>query len=203
MRTGRGDVRCSNVLVATNAYATEGLARFGRRVLPVGSFIAATPPLPADVAADILPTGRMCFDTKNYLWYWRLDAHDRLVFGGRRHLGATTPEEARSFLARSIREVYPQLGDVDIDTCWGGFVAITLDRLPHAGTIDGVHYAQGCNGSGVALNTYLGHRMGLAIMGGPLPACAELTDRAIPARSMRSWYLPIVGRWFEWQDRRS
>ena len=50
---------------------------------------------------------------------------------------------------------------------WGGNVALTLDRLPHCGRIDGLWYATGCNGSGVALNTWLGHRMAAAIDGAP------------------------------------
>lgn len=202
VRTDVGDVRAGHVVVATNAYGTESLHRFSRGVLPVGSFIVATKPLRDDVAEAILPTRRMCFDTKNFLWYWRLDATNRLIFGGRRSLGTVELADAREFLRRSIAEVYPGLA-IEVDACWGGFVAITLDRLPHAGVIDGVHYATGCNGSGVALNTYLGHRVGMSLFGEPMPACAELPHRAIPARWAQPAYMPIVGRWFRWQDHRS
>ena len=77
---------------------------------------------------------------------------------------------------------------------------MTLDRLPHVGQLDGAWYATGCNGSGVALNTWLGHRLGLVVCGEAAPpAVAELRHRPIPIRSLRSAYLPIVGRWFSFQ----
>ena len=72
-----------------------------------------------------------------------------------------------------------------VERAWGGDVALTLDRLPHCGRIDGLWYATGCNGSGVALNTWLGHRMAGAICGEPLPALrrARATARSPCTRS--------------------
>ena len=90
-----------------------------------------------------------------------------------------------------------------MERAWGGQVALTLDRLPHCGRIDGLWYATGCNGSGVALNTWLGHRMAAAIDGEPLPPFAELRHRAIPLHSMRRAWLPVVSAWFRFQDRRT
>lgn len=82
-------------------------------------------------------------------------------------------------------------------------MAITLDRLPHVGRIDGAWYATGCNGSGVAMNTWLGHRLGEVLTGQALPpALAELKHRNVPLSSWRHAYLPLVSRWFDVQDRR-
>jgi glycine/D-amino acid oxidase-like deaminating enzyme len=70
------------------------------------------------------------------------------------------------------------------------------------GQLGGAWYATGCNGSGVALNTWMGHRVAQAIGGeAPPPAFAELAHRPIPLASWRSAYLPVVSRWFAWQDR--
>ena len=86
---------------------------------------------------------------------------------------------------------------------WGGNVAITFDRLPHVGSIDGVWYATGCNGSGVATNTWMGARLARAICGdAPLPAFSELRHPHIPAWRLRNLYLPLVGRWYHHQDNR-
>ena len=57
----------------------------------MGSFIIATEPLAPDLAEAVLPTGRMCFNDRNLLWYWRLDDAGRMVFGGRKRLGQVTP----------------------------------------------------------------------------------------------------------------
>jgi glycine/D-amino acid oxidase-like deaminating enzyme len=201
--TSRGVVDAGEVLLATNAYAGALLPALQRRVLPMGSFIIATEPLTVAQADAVLPTRRMCFNDRNLLWYWRLDDERRMVFGGRARLGDVPLEEARDHLYRSLLDVHPQLDGVRLERAWGGDVALTLDRLPHCGRLDGLWYATGCNGSGVALNTWLGHEMAGAICGDPLPPFAELPHRPIPLHALRRAWLPVVSTWFRFQDRRS
>ena len=189
--------------MATNAYADAVVPALRRRVLPMGSYIIATEPLEPALAKEVLPTGRMCFNDRHLLWYWRLDDEGRMLFGGRKKLGRVSLEEARDFLYRSMLEVHPQLAGARIERAWGGDVALTLDRLPHCGRMDGLWYATGCNGSGVALHTWLGHRMASAICGGPLPPFAELPHRPIPLHALRRAWLPAVSAWFRFQDQRS
>lgn len=167
-------VEADAVLLATNAYADGVAPRLRRRVLPMGSFVIATEPLAPEVADAVLPTRRMCVDTKDLLWYWRLDPDRRMVFGGRRRLGRVTLADAAAHLHRSMVEVHPLLAGVAVQRVWGGDVALTLDRLPHVGRVDGAWYATGCNGSGVALNPWLGHRLGRVLAGlGEPPSFAE------------------------------
>lgn len=200
--TADGPVGAQHVIVATNAYADALLPELARRVLPIGSFIVATEPLDADLAASVSPQGRMFVDTKNLLFYWRLSPDGRVLFGGRRSLAHATVADAADYLTASMRRIHPQLADVEVTHRWGGQVAITLDRLPHVGRIRGAWYATGCNGSGVALNTWLGHRLGLTVLGdAPPPSFAELRHRPIPLDRLRRAYLPVVGEWFRYQDR--
>jgi glycine/D-amino acid oxidase-like deaminating enzyme len=201
--TPAGEVDAAYVLVATNAYAGALVPALARRVLPMGSFIIATEPLGEDLAAAVLPTRRMVFNDRNLLWYWRLDPEGRMVFGGRKRLGAVGLDEARDHLHRSMLAVHPQLADVKVERAWGGNVALTLDRLPHCGRLDGLWYATGCNGSGVALHTLLGHRMAGAICGDPMPPFAELAHRPIPLHRLRAAWLPVLSAWFRLQDRRA
>ncbi|HEX2578394.1 MAG TPA: FAD-binding oxidoreductase [Aquihabitans sp.] len=202
VHTPAGVLRADHVIVATNAHADGLLPELARRVLPIGSFIVATEPLAPDLAASVSPKGRMFVDTKNLLFYWRLSPDGRLLFGGRRSLAQSTVAEAGAYLADSMRRTHPQLADVAVTHRWGGQVAITLDRLPHVGQLRGAWYATGCNGSGVALNTWLGHRLAGTVLGEvPPPSFAELRHRPIPAHRLRRAYLPLVGRWFRHQDR--
>jgi glycine/D-amino acid oxidase-like deaminating enzyme len=201
--TPRGVIQASDVIVATNAYADALVPALRRRVLPMGSFIIATEPLDPALAQAVLPTGRMCFNDRNLLWYWRLDDERRMVFGGRKRLGAVRLEDARDHLYESMIAVHPQLSGTPIERAWGGNVALTLDRLPHCGRLDGLWYATGCNGSGVALNTWMGHRMAGAVCGDDLPSFAELPHRTIPLHSLRRAWLPVVSTWFRFQDRRA
>jgi glycine/D-amino acid oxidase-like deaminating enzyme len=200
--TDRGPVRTDHVIVTTNAYADGLLPELSRRVLPIGSFIVATEPLAPDIAASVSPKGRMFVNTKNLLFYWRLSPDGRMLFGGRRSLDHATVAEAADYLAASMREVHPQLADAEVTHRWGGNVAVTLDRMPHVGQVRGAWYATGCNGSGVALNTWLGHRLGLVVLGEAAPpSFAELHHRPIPMHRFRKAYLPVVGQWFRYQDR--
>jgi len=200
--TPRGVVDAGGVVVCTNAYADGLLPELRRRVLPVGSFIVATEVLEPDLARSVSPRGRMLVDSKNFLFYWRLTPDRRLLFGGRRSLASSTIPQARDFLYGSMLRVHPQLVGTRIDRAWGGNVAVTLDRLPHVGRIDGAWYVTGCNGSGVALNTWLGARMARHLLGeAAVPSFAELRHRPIPLHRGRAAYLPLVGLWFRWQDR--
>jgi glycine/D-amino acid oxidase-like deaminating enzyme len=197
--TETGSIRARDVLLAVNGHPDAAMPDLRRRILPMGSFIIATEPLTAAQQAAVLPTGRMAYDTRNLLSYWRLDPDGRVVFGGRRSLRGTTIPQARDMLRERMVHVHPQLADVPIERAWGGDVAITRDRLPHCGRIDGAWYAGGCNGSGVALNTWLGHRMAAAIDGEGLPPFAELTHPRVPPA--RTAWLPIVSTALRAQDR--
>jgi gamma-glutamylputrescine oxidase len=200
--TPAGTVDAADVVVCTNAYADGLLPELRRRVLPVGSFIIATEVLEPDLARAVSPRGRMLVDSKNFLFYWRLTPDRRLLFGGRRSLASSTIPQARDFLYGSMLRVHPQLAGTPVERAWGGNVAITRDRLPHVGRIDGAWYATGCNGSGVALNTWLGARIARHLLGeAPPPSFAELRHRPIPLYRGRAAYLPLVGLWFRWQDR--
>jgi len=200
--TAAGAVEAADVIVTTNAYADGFLPELRSRVLPVGSFIVATEVLDPALASELSPKGRMFVDTKNFLYYWRLTPDGRMLFGGRKSMNPPTLDQATAFLTESMRRVHPQLATARIDYQWGGYVAVTLDRLPHVGRLRGAWYATGCNGSGVALNSWLGHRLAQTVLGeAPPPAFAELKHRRIPLRALRRAYLPVVGQWFRYQDR--
>jgi glycine/D-amino acid oxidase-like deaminating enzyme len=202
VHTQRGSIRAKEVVVATNAYADGLLPELRRRVLPISSFIVTTEPLDAATLDAISPRRRMFVDTKQFLFYWRTTPDGRVLFGGRRSLGPVSLDDARDFLVASMLRIHPQLAGHPVTHRWSGFVAITLDRMPHAGRIGGAWYVTGCNGSGVATNTWLGHRIGQAILGDePPPAVAELHHRPIPVHGLRRAWLPAVGSWFRWQDR--
>ncbi|MFN8125187.1 MAG: FAD-binding oxidoreductase [Candidatus Nanopelagicales bacterium] len=201
--TTRGGIRARDVLVATNAYADDVVPWLHRRVTPVSSYIIATEVLDPDLARSVSPTGRMMVDTKNFLFYWRLTPDGRVAFGGRRSLDPVDVATARDFLYDSMIRIHPQLAGTAVDYAWGGSVAVTLDRMPHAGIHDGAWYATGCNGSGVATNTWLGHRIAQHLTGqAPPPAVSRIRHRAIPASRWSSSYLPVVSRYFAWQDSR-
>jgi glycine/D-amino acid oxidase-like deaminating enzyme len=203
VETTRGAVMARDVFVATNGY-TDGVApSLRRRIIPIGSYIIATEPLAEELAREISPKGRAFFDTKNFLYYWHVSADRRMVFGGRASFLPTSIDRTAAILHRGLLEVHPQLAGTRIEYAWGGNVGFTFDRMPHVGrTKDGVTYAMGCCGTGVALMTYLGTRVGQWLAGGEPPALASLPFPLVPAPyEGRPWFLPFAGEWFRLQDR--
>ena len=190
VETERGAVLARDVLVATNGY-TDGVApTLRRRIIPIGSYIIASEPLPEDLVADISPRGRAFFDTKNFLYYWHISADRRMVFGGRASFLPSSVERTAAILYRGLLRVHPQMAGRRIDYAWGGNVGFTFDRMPHAGrTSDGIAYAMGCCGTGVALMTHLGTAMGTWLAGGDAPV---LTQADVPARARPVRGTPVV-----------
>jgi glycine/D-amino acid oxidase-like deaminating enzyme len=204
VETDRGPIIARDVLVATNGYTDGAVPALRRRVIPIGSYIIATEVLPEDLAAELSPKGRMFFDTKNFLFYWRLTPDRRMLFGGRASFIPTSVDRTAAILHRGLLEVHPQLRSTPIEYAWGGNVGFTFDRMPHVGRMAGVTYAMGYCGTGVAMATYLGTRVGEWLGGGAAPVLSRLRFPLIPAPyEGRPWFLPIVGELYRFQDRRA
>ena len=110
IETKRGTVFAEEVLAATGAYTTSALPSLQRRIIPVGSYIIATAPLPDRLAGELSPNRRMIFDSKHFLHYFRLTADNRMLFGGR---AAFFPESAKTIrrsaeiLEREMLDSFP------------------------------------------------------------------------------------------------
>ena len=201
LATSAGPLMAAEVLVATNGYTGPAFPGLRRRVVPVGSYVIATPRLDPSVARGLLPRARVMSDTWNLLHYFRLSDDGRLVFGGRTSFMPTTVERSAEILAAAMREVFPPLAEVPVEYAWAGNVCFGRDRMPHAGRLDGVHYALGYAGHGVALSTWLGARMGDALAGrGTIPDLTGDRLRAIPFYGGTPWFLPAVGGYYRLKD---
>ena len=202
VETSRGAILARDVLVATNGYTDGAAPGVRRRIVPIGSYIIATEPLPADLAHELSPTGRAYFDTKNFLSYWHVSADRRLIFGGRVSFIPTTVDRTARLLFERMLDIHPQVAGHRVEYSWGGKVAMTFDRMPHIGRLGGVMHAVGYSGTGVLLSTYLGTRAAEWLGGGEAPALSKLRFRMVPAPyEGRPWFLPVIGEWFRLQDR--
>lgn len=202
VETSRGAILARDVIVGTNGYTGPLTPSLRRRILSIGSYIVVTDPLPADVAAEVSPRGRMFFDTRNFLCYWRLTPDNRMLFGGRASMWPTSIARTAGILRRAMVQVHPQLGSARVEYAWGGRVAFTFDRMPHAGRADGVTYATGCCGSGVAIMPWLGTRLAEWVGGGSAPELASLRFPLVPApHEGRAWFLPLAGEYWKAKDR--
>ncbi len=203
VETSRGAILARDVFVGTNGYTDGVVPSLRRRIIPIGSYIIASEPLPEDLVRQLSPKGRAFYDTKNFLYYWHISADRRMVFGGRASFMPTSIDHTAAILWRGLLEVHPPLADVRIEYAWGGNVGFTFDRMPHVGrTRDGIAYAMGCCGTGVAMMTNLGTKAGAWLAGGEAPALARLGFPLVPAPyEGRPWFMPFAGEWFRLQDR--
>lgn len=201
LRTSRGDLMARDVIVATNGYSGPVVPALRRRVVPVGSYLIATAPLGPSVAKALLRRDRVVSDTRNLLSYFRIAPDTRMLFGGRVAFGKVQGWDGAKRLNDTMCALFPRLLGTDIDYHWSGTVAMTMDQLPHVGVRDGLHYAMGYNGHGVALATYLGSRMGQALAGGDdLQPFAGRPFRAVPFHFGQPWFLPLVGAYYRIKD---
>ncbi len=208
VETRRGIIQAGDVIVATNGYTGGVTPQLQRRLVPVGSYIIATEELSPDLAATISPKNRSFADTRRVLTYYRMSPDGRrLIFGGRAKFGHTDPVETAHILHGFMTDRFPQLQGTKITHAWTGNVAFTFDEVPHMGKFDNLHYALGCNGSGVAMMSYLGHQTARKIAGEVNSVCAF--DRPeFPGHRLyngSTWFLPWIGRYFrtrDWLDRR-
>jgi glycine/D-amino acid oxidase-like deaminating enzyme len=205
--TSAGPLDAAEVLLATNAYTNGAAAALQRRFVPIGSYIIVTEPLSPAEAAAILPRRRTAFDSKNFLFYFRLTADNRLLFGGRAEFSAATPESTRraaSILRQGLTRVFPDLASTRVEYAWGGRVAFTRDQMPHAGRLDGLHYAGGYCGHGVAMATFLGALVGRRIAGEAIDH--PLIDDRFPPLPFwlflkgTPWFLPLAGAYYKVMD---
>lgn len=215
--TARGTLRATNVLVATSGYTSRVTPALQKKIIPIGSYIIVTEILPEKLAAELSPRNRMIYDSKNYLYYYRLTPDHRMLFGGRAAFFPETSNTIRrsaEILRQGMLSVYPQLRDTKIEYVWGGTLDFAFDIMPHAGQLDGIHFSLGYAGHGVAMSTYLGDKIAQSILRGDAksaPAISERRDEnpfaAIPFPNAplglyngRPWFLPFAGAWYKLLD---
>jgi len=204
--TTRGTVWAHNVFVGTSGYTGAATPALQKKIIPIGSFIITTEVLPAALAHKLSPRNRQIYDSKNYLYYYRLTPDNRMLFGGRAAFFPETDETIRKsadLLRRGMIEVYPQLRDARIEYVWGGTLDFCFDIMPHAGQIDGIYFALGYAGHGVALATWQGQKMAEWIVDGKTDnPFAEIPFPGAPfgLYNGKPWFLPLAGAYYKVLD---
>ncbi len=165
-RTVNGTVRAKYMIVAGNAYLGRTVPKLYGRVMPVASYIIATEPLGENRARALIRDGEAVANTKFIVDYFRLTRDARLLFGGRASYSTLEPPDLGSYMRPRMLKVFPQLHDVKVAYAWGGYIAITANRIPDCGRLaPNVFYAHGYSGQGVALAGLYGKLMAEAIRG--------------------------------------
>ena len=204
--TSRGSVWARDVFVATSGYTSKATPALAKKIIPIGSYIITTEVLPEALARELSPRNRQIYDSKNYLYYYRLTPDNRMLFGGRAAFFPETADSIRrsaELLRRGMIEVYPQLQNTKVEYVWGGTLDFAFDIMPHAGEMNGIYYSLGYAGHGVAMATWQGQKMAERIAGGkpenpfvgiPFPGAPLGLYNGNP------WFLPAAGIYYKFLD---
>ena len=203
VHTPRGSIKARDVIVATNGYSAGPVLDFARRLVPMPSFLIATEEIGENRVRDLIPNLRMIVETREkHLYYRPSPDGKRIILGGRAALHPIELEEAKVRLRKELVALFPSLAQTEISHVWTGNIAMTRSDLPGIGKLGGLWYALGCNGSGVALMPYLGHKLALKILGDKegVTAFDDIPFKAIPFYDGRPWFLPLMTAWFRGRD---
>jgi len=204
--TSRGQLWAHEVFVGTSGYTGPATPTLQKKLIPIGSFIIATEILPKALAKELSPRNRMIYDSKNYLYYYRLTPDGRMLFGGRAAFFPETDQTIRrsaDLLRRGMIGVYPQLRDARVEYVWGGTLDFAFDIMPHAGQMDGMYYAVGYAGHGVAMATFQGQKIA-EMMAGDKPenpfVGIPFPGAPLGLYNGKPWFLPFAGAWYKVLD---
>lgn len=184
IRTGQittrvGTVTAGTVVRALEGY-TAGLAGHRRDLAPIYSLMIVTEPLPREFWDRVGLARRETFtDERRMVIYGQRTADDRLAFGGRGapyHFGSRVrPEYDRvPHVFEALRATVTELFGIDppIAYRWGGPLGIPRDWMPSAGLRDGVAWAGGYVGDGVAAANLAGRTLADLILKRQTPLTA-------------------------------
>ena len=205
LHTEKGVIQAEQVIVATNGYTGDATPTFKKRIIPLSAYIVATEILDEEVATALSPQNVAFVDSKRIVSFFRLTGkkgEQRLIFGSRVKWQDISATEMAPLLYQRMTEIFPKLKDYKMTHAWSGNVAITLDEKLHNGKIDGLYYAMGCNGSGVANMTYLGTQVARQLMQSEhytSPFGGEFPDSRFYNGNQR-WFVPLIGRYLMFRD---
>ena len=170
VRTDRGTVSCTTVIVATEGYGAT-MRQTHRRVLPLYSLMIATEPLPDELWNEMgIAHGQTFADFRHLIVYGQRTADNRFAFGGRGagyHWGSRIrPSYDRSdavfdHLERELQQLFPAAGPLTVTHRWGGPLGVPRDWHAAAGfdPDSGIAYAGGYVGDGLSTTNLAGRTL--------------------------------------------
>lgn len=166
VHTASGRVHAKQLVIAGGALLGKLVPQLERKLISIGTYVAATQPLGAERAASLIRNNAAVADMNWILDYFRRLPDHRLLFGGRVSYSGLDPFDSGRVLRKRIAGVFPQLTEARVEYAWGGYLDITPNRAPHFGRLGpSAYFIQGLSGHGMVISGIAGKIVSEAIAG--------------------------------------
>lgn len=164
--TPRGKIDARHVVVCTGGYTTRLMPHLRRAMLPIATYAMATEPC-AGLLDQAIATPMCISDDRRAGDYYRRLTDGRLLWGGRITARTRDPNDLAALLHRDMREVYPQLSNVKIESAWSGLMSYARHYMPQIGrTQEGLWHCTAFGGHGLNTTAVGGRLIAAAITEG-------------------------------------
>jgi glycine/D-amino acid oxidase-like deaminating enzyme len=202
--TDRGGVDADSVIIGTNAYTGAFWPGLQKTFLPARTPQLVSRPLRDNIAKSILPGSQIMSDTRALTVGVRMHDDGRLHLGGGNGTAGGESDALYAPLARYARLLYPQIGELEWQYRWSGFMAMTPDRYPRLFELaPGVAAALGYSGRGICTATILGAELARWAAGDAgidelvMPASSF---RTLPYHALRGMIVESAVRYYSFRD---
>jgi glycine/D-amino acid oxidase-like deaminating enzyme len=199
LETRGGRVVADTVMLSTGAYSDALWPGLRESLMSFRSYGLASRPIGENARATILPGKQALTDTR------KLTSGVRLHADGRIHVSSDGPRfgpEGRPDLAgptRRILAMFPQLGSIEWEIVWSGWIDLTPSQLPELHELaPGLLAGLGYSGRGIALATVMGREMARYAMGAaPRDVAFRVTrPKPVPLRRFYPLGVNAAMAWF-------
>ena len=164
IETPAARVRSNQIVLAGNAHLGRLAPGLAETILPVSTFAAVTEPLGERLSEAVTYQGAVS-DSHSANNHYRIVGGDRLLWSGDSTTWESNPQSHVASLKRSIAKIYPQLGDVEFESVWGGTMGFAVHRMPQIGELaPGLWIASAFAGHGLNTTAMAGSLIARAIV---------------------------------------
>lgn len=203
--TPAGNVSAKAVILATHGYPEAAFKHRKKELIPFNFFQFATSPLPESVRKTILPGGEGAWDTNLILSSFRLDQSGRLIVGSVGQVENMGYSLHKSWVRRTIKRIFPQVGPISLEYAWNGRIAMTVDHIPRFHMLDEhLVSVSSYNGRGIGPGTVFGKLLAELVLGAS-PETIPLKvskPRNILTRNLRGLFYETGARMYHLMQRR-
>ena len=158
-------LRASHIVLAGNIHLGAPLRRLSETLLPIWRYAAVTAPLGERLAEAITFQGSVT--DSDGVDHYRIVDGDRLMWASPETTWAARPQRFSAAIARRIRTIFPQLGEVQIADVFGGAVGQTVHGMPQIGQLRrGLWVASGFGRQGLNTSAMAGQLIAQSILRG-------------------------------------